>query len=192
MTVLNKSLIFKHLISLEVEDSKDMKSGYSITFNFSPNSYFEDAKLTKTFTFTDDGTTKITATPIKWKEGMPVLPESTPKHPPLAANGIGEIVLGKDKEACRECDKNVPIECFEGFNGQWAKVTVSGYDTQLVDVGGVKENSVKESGNECVAMLCNVGAMRKEEVMDNNCGCPNVTKQVNRVKKMDLRHYGKV
>ncbi|GJR42857.1 NAP1-related protein 2-like protein [Tanacetum coccineum] len=62
--------IFKHLISLEVEDSKDMKSGYSITFNFSPNSYFEDAKLTKTFTFTDDGTTKITATPIKWKEGM--------------------------------------------------------------------------------------------------------------------------
>nr|GEV28104.1 NAP1-related protein 1-like [Tanacetum cinerariifolium] len=48
----------------------DMKSGYSITFNFSPNSYFEDAKLTKTFTFTDDGTTKITATPIKWKEGM--------------------------------------------------------------------------------------------------------------------------
>ncbi|GJW26460.1 NAP1-related protein 1 [Tanacetum coccineum] len=66
--------IFKHLISLEVEDSKDMKSGYSITFNFSPNSYFEDAKLTKTFTFTDDGTTKITATPIKWKEGMMGLP----------------------------------------------------------------------------------------------------------------------
>ncbi|PWA88792.1 NAP1-related protein 1 [Artemisia annua] len=62
--------IFKHLTSLEVEDSKDMKSGYSVTFNFSPNSYFEDAKLTKTFSFTDDGTTKITGTPIKWKEGM--------------------------------------------------------------------------------------------------------------------------
>ncbi|GJX81472.1 60S ribosomal protein L14-2-like protein [Tanacetum coccineum] len=108
----------------------------------------------------------------------------------LVANGIGEIVLGKDKEACRECDKNVPIECFEGFNGQWAEVTVGGYDTQLVDVGGVKENSVKESGNECVATLCNVGVMRKE--MDNNCGCLNVTKRVNRVKKMDLRHYGKV
>ncbi|KAJ0765997.1 putative nucleosome assembly protein (NAP) [Helianthus annuus] len=62
--------IFKHLTSLEVEDMKDVKSGYSITFNFSPNPYFEDTKLTKTITFLDEGTTKITATPIKWKEGM--------------------------------------------------------------------------------------------------------------------------
>ncbi|KAL9239528.1 hypothetical protein vseg_013841 [Gypsophila vaccaria] len=62
--------IFKHLTSIEVEDSKDVKSGYSISFNFSPNPYFEDAKLTKTFTFLDEGTTNVTATPIKWKEGM--------------------------------------------------------------------------------------------------------------------------
>ncbi|CDP12325.1 unnamed protein product [Coffea canephora] len=62
--------IFKHLSSIEVEDSKDVKSGYSITFNFSPNPYFEDKKLTKTFTFLDEGTTKVTATSIKWKEGM--------------------------------------------------------------------------------------------------------------------------
>ncbi|MFS7899183.1 putative nucleosome assembly protein (NAP) [Helianthus anomalus] len=64
--------IFKHLTSIEVEDFKDMKSGYSISFNFSPNTYFEDTKLTKTFTFLDEGTTKITSTPIKWKEGMSV------------------------------------------------------------------------------------------------------------------------
>ncbi|PWA86688.1 nucleosome assembly protein (NAP) [Artemisia annua] len=62
--------IFKHLTSLEVEDTKDVKSGYSITFNFSPNPYFEETKLTKTITFLDEDTTKITATPIKWKEGM--------------------------------------------------------------------------------------------------------------------------
>uniref|UniRef100_A0A1J3H5E0 NAP1-related protein 2 n=1 Tax=Noccaea caerulescens TaxID=107243 RepID=A0A1J3H5E0_NOCCA len=62
--------IFKHLVSLDVEDAIDVKSGYSITFHFSPNPFFEDGKLTKTFTFLDDeGTTKITATPIKWKEG---------------------------------------------------------------------------------------------------------------------------
>ncbi|KAG2257123.1 hypothetical protein Bca52824_076417 [Brassica carinata] len=61
--------IFKYLSSLEVEDAKDVKSGYSITFNFNPNPYFEDGKLTKTFTFLEEGTTKITATPIKWKEG---------------------------------------------------------------------------------------------------------------------------
>jgi template-activating factor I len=62
--------IFKHLINLEVEESKDVKSGYSITFHFSPNPYFEDTKITKSFTFLDEGTTKITATSIKWKEGM--------------------------------------------------------------------------------------------------------------------------
>ncbi|OWM65307.1 hypothetical protein CDL15_Pgr008897 [Punica granatum] len=38
--------------------------------NFRPNPFFEDTKLTKTFTFLDEGTTKITATSIKWKEGM--------------------------------------------------------------------------------------------------------------------------
>ncbi|EEF52170.1 set, putative [Ricinus communis] len=62
--------IFKYLSSLEVEDFKDVKSGYSITFNFEPNPYFEDTKLTKSFTFLDEGTTEITATPIKWKQGM--------------------------------------------------------------------------------------------------------------------------
>ena len=30
-------------------------------------------KLTKTFTFLEEGTTKITATPIKWKEGKVIL-----------------------------------------------------------------------------------------------------------------------
>ncbi|CAA0836069.1 NAP1-related protein 2, partial [Striga hermonthica] len=62
--------IFKYLSNLEVEDCKDVKSGYSITFHFKPNPYFEDTKLTKTFAFLEEGTTKITATSIKWKEGM--------------------------------------------------------------------------------------------------------------------------
>ncbi|WZY98206.1 hypothetical protein YC2023_070535 [Brassica napus] len=52
--------IFKYLSSLDVDDAKYVKSGYSITF-------YE--KLTNTFTFLEEGTTKITATPIKWKEG---------------------------------------------------------------------------------------------------------------------------
>ncbi|XP_043705925.1 NAP1-related protein 2-like isoform X1 [Telopea speciosissima] len=64
--------IFKYLSSLDVEDFKDVKSGYSISFNFNPNPHFEDTKLTKTFTFFDEGTTKITGTTIKWKEGMDI------------------------------------------------------------------------------------------------------------------------
>ncbi|TQD77161.1 hypothetical protein C1H46_037297 [Malus baccata] len=63
--------IFKYLKSVDVVDFKDDKTlGYSITFNFNDNPYFEDTKLTKTFTFIDGETTKITGTPIKRKEGM--------------------------------------------------------------------------------------------------------------------------
>ncbi|XP_075503430.1 NAP1-related protein 2-like isoform X4 [Primulina tabacum] len=62
--------IFKYLNNLDVEDFKDVKSGYSITFNFKPNPYFQDTKLTKTVAFPEEGTATITATSIKWKEGM--------------------------------------------------------------------------------------------------------------------------
>ncbi|KAE8693936.1 NAP1-related protein 2 [Hibiscus syriacus] len=63
---------FKHISSIEVEDFKDLKSGYFISFNFNPNPFFEDTKHTKTFTFLDEGL-KITATQIKWKKdnGLP-------------------------------------------------------------------------------------------------------------------------
>ncbi|CAM0945542.1 unnamed protein product [Alopecurus aequalis] len=64
--------MFKYLESVDVDDSKDVKSGYSITLNFSENPYFEDRKLTKSYAFADDGTTTINATSIKWKEGMEV------------------------------------------------------------------------------------------------------------------------
>ncbi|KAK6123039.1 hypothetical protein DH2020_043221 [Rehmannia glutinosa] len=92
--------IFKYLNNLEVEDFKDVKSGYSITFVsllffqalenlniFSPNPYFEDTKLTKTFTFLEEGITKINATSIKWKEGMGI------------PNGIAEEKKGKRSHA---------------------------------------------------------------------------------------------
>ncbi|KAL4361375.1 hypothetical protein GQ457_04G036580 [Hibiscus cannabinus] len=61
--------IFMHISSIEVGDFEQLKSSYSISFNFNSNPYFEDTKLTKTFTFLDDEV-KITATQIKWKEGM--------------------------------------------------------------------------------------------------------------------------
>jgi template-activating factor I len=74
--LLNKEdqKIFKHLSSLEVEDHKDAKSGFSITFNFNPNPYFENTKIGKTFTFLEEGTTKVISTPIKWKAGKKLIP----------------------------------------------------------------------------------------------------------------------
>ncbi|XP_042003180.1 NAP1-related protein 1-like isoform X3 [Salvia splendens] len=53
--------IFKYLSKLEVEDCKD---------HFESNPYSEDAMLTKTFTFFEEGTTEISAKAITWKEGM--------------------------------------------------------------------------------------------------------------------------
>ncbi|KAI3454660.1 hypothetical protein Pfo_011323 [Paulownia fortunei] len=82
--------IFKYLNNLEVEDFKDVKSGYSITFKFNTNPYFEDTKLTKTFTFLEEGITKITATSIKWKEGMGI------------PNGVAEEKKGNKRSHAEE------------------------------------------------------------------------------------------
>ncbi|KAL0416539.1 UNVERIFIED_CONTAM: NAP1-related protein 2 [Sesamum latifolium] len=82
--------IFKYLSDLEVEDFEDVKSGYSITFKFNPNPYFEDTNLTKTFTFLEEGITKITATSIKWKEGMGI------------ANGVAEEKKGNKRSHAEE------------------------------------------------------------------------------------------
>ncbi|KAG8388680.1 hypothetical protein BUALT_Bualt02G0150500 [Buddleja alternifolia] len=82
--------IFKYLSNIEVEDSTDVKSGYSIAFSFNPNPYFEDAKLTKSFKFLEEGTTEITATSIKWKEGMGL------------ANGVAEEKNGNKRAHAEE------------------------------------------------------------------------------------------
>ncbi|GAV72331.1 NAP domain-containing protein [Cephalotus follicularis] len=82
--------IFKYLNSLDVEDFKDVKSGYSITFYFDKNPHFEDTKLSKTFAFFDEGTTKITGSTIKWKEGM---------H---AENGVNHEKKGRKRSLTEE------------------------------------------------------------------------------------------
>ncbi|XP_039774687.1 NAP1-related protein 1-like isoform X3 [Panicum virgatum] len=40
---------------------------------FSSNPYFEDKKLTKTYSMSDDGTVMVKATSIKWKAGMDIV-----------------------------------------------------------------------------------------------------------------------
>ncbi|PKA59448.1 hypothetical protein AXF42_Ash016471 [Apostasia shenzhenica] len=82
--------ILKHLTYLDVEESKDLKSGYTITFNFDTNPFFEDTKLSKTYTFFDDGTTKITGTSIQWKDGMGL------------ANGSAQEKKGKKRSLFEE------------------------------------------------------------------------------------------
>ncbi|KAG0571441.1 hypothetical protein KC19_VG011400 [Ceratodon purpureus] len=77
--------VFEYLESLDVEDFKDAKSGYSIRFNFRAYPYSEDTKLTKIFKFSDEGTTSVSGTQPKWKDGMTngVLPEKEGLKSPL-------------------------------------------------------------------------------------------------------------
>ncbi|WJX60727.1 hypothetical protein P8452_45902 [Trifolium repens] len=68
----------EHLSSLDVEYHKDVKWCYSITFNFNPNPYFENTKIVKYVTVLGEKRTKVTNTPIKWKEGKEILNENSP------------------------------------------------------------------------------------------------------------------
>ncbi|XP_009613885.1 NAP1-related protein 2-like isoform X2 [Nicotiana tomentosiformis] len=100
--------IFKFLSSIEVEDSKDVKSGYSITFNFNANPYFGNKKLSKTYTFLEDGPTMISGTTIKWEKGM----------------GIPNVVAHKKKGKKRSRDK-------ESFFRWFSEVTQKDEDEDL-------------------------------------------------------------
>ncbi|KAJ7537749.1 hypothetical protein O6H91_11G020400 [Diphasiastrum complanatum] len=120
-TMLNEDdqKVFKHLLSLEVEDFKDVKSGYSITFNFHSNPYFEDIKLMKVFRFSDEGTTSVSGTPIRWKDGMDV------------TNGV---VLEK------EGNKRPFVEesFFKWFSDSQQKDSTDGVQDEIADV--IKED----------------------------------------------------
>lgn len=123
--------VFKYLDSIEVEDFKDVKLGYSITFNFKSNPYFEDTKLTKTFAFSDEGTTKITGTAIRWKEGM-------------------ETANGNTHE--KKENKRLPVDesFFTWFRETQQKDTVEGLHDEVAEV--IKEelwpNPLKYFNNE--------------------------------------------
>ncbi|CAA7396079.1 unnamed protein product [Spirodela intermedia] len=123
--------IFKHLTSLDVEDFKDVKSGYSITFTFSPNLYFEDTKLVKTFNFFDEGTTNITGTRIRWKEGMDI------------ANGTAP--------AAKDGKRNFHEESFFSWFGETQQKSLSdGFQDEVAEI--IKEdlwpNPLKYFNNE--------------------------------------------
>ncbi|KAK6123231.1 hypothetical protein DH2020_043022 [Rehmannia glutinosa] len=141
--------IFKYLNNLEVEDFKDVKSGYSITFIFSPNPYFEDTKLTKTFTFLEEGITKINATSIKWKEGMGI------------PNGIAEEKKGKRSHAEErlpssmqriELSKLIYVNSFSDMNMGVIHRFLTSIQLNAASFPGLMTQSIKEADEEELEM----------------------------------------
>lgn len=62
------------MTELSVEENSDIRSGYSITLNFSTNPFFSNSFIEKRLCYREGGELVMQTTPIEWKEGQrPVL-----------------------------------------------------------------------------------------------------------------------
>jgi len=55
----------EYLSSIEVEDNQDISTGYSITFNFNDNPYFDNQSIAKSLIFHEGELKEIKATTIQ-------------------------------------------------------------------------------------------------------------------------------
>ncbi|XP_064607356.1 protein SET-like [Liolophura sinensis] len=67
-----------YLNMIEVEEFEDIKSGYRIKFQFSPNPFFENELLCKEFHLAVSGEPASKSTPIIWKDGMDLSTKAQP------------------------------------------------------------------------------------------------------------------
>ncbi|MCL7051892.1 hypothetical protein MKW94_018971 [Papaver nudicaule] len=66
--------IFRFVCSVDIED-EDVISGYTITLFFKKNPYFRNPSLRKRISFSDNGTTNLSAVNIDWKVDMGIATE---------------------------------------------------------------------------------------------------------------------
>lgn len=64
------------LSKVEVQEFDDIKSGYTISFCFESNPYFENESISKEFHLNDTGEPSSKSTTIKWKEGKDLTSKS--------------------------------------------------------------------------------------------------------------------
>uniref|UniRef100_A0A0D6QYG8 Uncharacterized protein n=1 Tax=Araucaria cunninghamii TaxID=56994 RepID=A0A0D6QYG8_ARACU len=125
---------FKFLKSLSVEDLGDIKSGYKITFEFGPNPYFEDSKLSKVFKYVEDASTAELGNAPHWKDGMDLTkskkPETKEKKRPRKTNSFfnwfsdpvdADLIVGLMQDEIAEIIKEDlwvnPLTYFNNENG---------------------------------------------------------------------------
>ncbi|XP_022081011.1 protein SET-like [Acanthaster planci] len=61
-----------YLRQLIVHNYDDLKTGYSITFHFTKNPFFENETISKEFSLTEDGEPTSKSSKIRWKPGMDI------------------------------------------------------------------------------------------------------------------------
>lgn len=60
--------ILESLTSIDVQEDDDIKSGFTITFTFQKNDYFENETIAKKYHMSAEGEVKNSNTEIKWKK----------------------------------------------------------------------------------------------------------------------------
>ncbi|KAK9116751.1 hypothetical protein Sjap_015698 [Stephania japonica] len=121
--------IMQLFFQLERQPDEEGQNGISQQ-NFNPIPFFEDTKLTKTFLFSDEGTTKITGTTIKWKEGKDL------------ANGVNHDKKGSKRPFSDE-------SFLRWFSETWKKDLAEGFhDEQEVDEENMDGDEDDEVGKE--------------------------------------------
>lgn len=145
------------MTKLNVEDFDDVKTGYSISFHFKENPYFENEVITKEFHLaaenqtSTDFTQASSSTAIKWKEGKDLLKELQSKP------------LNKKRESQKSffdwfCDNSDPVN--DDFAElikddiwpnplQYFLVPDIGVYNDEESISDDEEEDIKESGSEC-------------------------------------------
>jgi len=83
--------VLKYMVQLDVTETEDIRSGYSIIFQFKTNPFFENTELKKEFTMSESGEMGTTETKINWKPGMAL----TEKTGDKGKSKVGQQVGGK-------------------------------------------------------------------------------------------------
>jgi len=71
--------VLRYMEQLIVEETEDIRSGYTIIFQFKTNPFFENTELKKEFTMSESGEMGTTETKINWKQGMALTEKSGDK-----------------------------------------------------------------------------------------------------------------
>lgn len=66
-----------YLTKVEVKEFDDIKAGYTISFHFKENPYFENSVISKEFHMNETGDPSSTSTTIEWKEGKDLTKRDT-------------------------------------------------------------------------------------------------------------------
>lgn len=122
----DREIFDEYLNSIKVEDNQDAKSGYSITFNFDENPYFDNPSLAKSLTFHEGKLKEAKATTIQWKEGKS-MPDEVPE-----SDDDNEVCPEKDDELVYEA-KLTDWSFFNWLSSSWEQNEIS-FPDQVADL----------------------------------------------------------